>query len=258
MSSRRLRVRGFRALLPALIALGAVSAAADDGVPSITEEQRRVFRDVYAKAELGDWRPAARRASLLRHYVLWPDLRAAWLRTRVRNRDYSEVGDFLDRYGTLKPARELRYRYALALGADADHTSYLTLYRQFYQGLDIARLDCLALQAEISTGRAGHTANRGLQHWLIGRNQVDECDPVFSHLRERGVLTEAQYRERFDLAIAERQFPIARYLARSLPPPYAATARQWSAAAGDPAAFLADHDTGNDGDVYRQQLAFAA
>ena len=78
----------------------------DIDAQALLEEQRRVFREVYPQAELGNWRPAASNDALLQPYVLWPELRSAWLRTRVRNNDFAEVDVFLDEYGTLKPARE--------------------------------------------------------------------------------------------------------------------------------------------------------
>jgi soluble lytic murein transglycosylase len=242
--------------LMALVPLAPVLAQSDSD-PLLIEEQRRVFREVYPQAELGNWRPAADNDALLQQYVLWPELRSAWLRTRVRNNDFSEVDDFLDQYGRLKPARELRYHYALSLGRSGSHTQYFNLYQQFYQGLDVARLDCLALQAEIAAGREKRIVNRGVDKWLTGRNQVDECDPVFDHLRDRGVLGTAQYRDRFELTIDARQFSLARYLARSLPQDYQSRAKQWSAVVNDPIAYLEAHDVSEDSDEYRQQLLYA-
>ena len=54
---------------------------------SALEKQRQLFRDVYPAAERGDWAPAAALESSLNSYVLWPDLRAAYLRTRVKKSD---------------------------------------------------------------------------------------------------------------------------------------------------------------------------
>ena len=244
-------------LLVALAFL-APAAAADTATQSLLAEQRRVFKEVYPRAELGDWRPAAKHDALLQQYVLWPDLRVAWLRTRVRNNDFSEIDDFLDQYGTLKPARELRYRYALSLGHKGRLTQYFDLYQQFFQGLEIANLDCLALQAEIEAGREKRIVNRGIDKWLVGKNQVDECDPVFDHLRASGILGTEQYRQRYELAVAARQFPLARYLARTLPAAYQESARQWTAVVSDPEKFLQAHNTSSDSAVYREQLLYAA
>lgn len=233
-----------------------VKAEADDA-EALLAEQRRVFREVYPQAELGNWRPAASNDALLQQYVLWPELRSAWLRTRVRNNDYAQVDVFLDQYGTLKPARELRYHYALSLGRSGSHVKYFNLYQQFFQGLDVTRLDCLALQAEIVAGRDQRIVNRGIEKWLVGRNQVDECDPVFDHLRDRGILDTAKYQDRFKLAIDARQFSLARYLARSLPADFQDNARRWTAVVNDPVIYLQAHDLSQDGDQYRAQLLYA-
>ena len=241
----------------AALAFLAPAAAADTAIQSLLAEQRRIFREVYPQAELGNWRPAAKHDALLRQYVLWPDLRVAWLRTRVRNQDFSEIDDFLDQYGTLKPARELRYRYALSLGHSGRLEQYFDLYQQFFQGLEITNLDCLALQAEIEAGREKRVVNRGIDKWLVGKNQVDECDPVFDHLRASGSLGTEHYRQRFELAIGARQFPLARYLARSLPAEYQENARQWTAVVNDPENFLQAHSTTGDSAVFRKQLLYA-
>lgn len=224
---------------------------------ALLQEQRRVFREVYPQAELGNWRPAASNDALLQQYVLWPELRSAWLRTRVRNNDFTQVDVFLDQYGTLKPARDLRYHYALSLGRSGSHSQYFELYEQFFQGMDVSRLDCLALQAEIAAGRDKRVVNRGIDMWLVGRNQVDECDPVFDHLRDRGILDTARYQDRFELAIDARQFSLARYLAQSLPADYQHNARRWTAVVNDPVAYLKTHDKSKDGDQYRSRLLYA-
>ena len=83
------------------------------------EEQREIFLDVFAQVERGDWsiveNLASEKQEALHKYVLWPDLRATWFRAAMRTADHAEIEAFLDHYGTLRPARELRYRYALHL-----------------------------------------------------------------------------------------------------------------------------------------------
>lgn len=228
------------------------------GAQSLLEQQRRVFRQVYARAELGDWRPALQNAALLRPYALWPDLRAAWLRTRIRNNDFADVDTFLVQYGTLKPARDLRFQYALALGHNGNFAAYLDLYQHFYQEPGLAELDCLALQAQLATGSESLVSKPGIEKWMTGRNQVWECDPVFDYLRNSGVLGVEQYRQRFELAIEARQFNIARYLADSLSSDYKKRARQWSRVVDHPEQFLRHHDTSKNSVEYREQLLFAA
>ena len=243
-------------LLAAL--LPAVASASESGaIPTRLEQQRLAFKTVYPMAELGDWQPAAAQHELLQDYILWPDLRAAWLRTRVRNNDYSEVEPFLASYATLKPARELRYQYALQLGKDGDHEQFFELYQAFFQGLDVPQLDCLALQAEIDAGREKRVTRRASEKWLVGRNQVDECDPVFAYLQDAGLFDQALYEQRFELTLKARQFAMARYLARSLDDRYLARARNWTTVASNPADFLEQHEQAKDSPEYRDQLAYA-
>jgi len=221
------------------------------------EQQRSVFRTIYPDVERGNWQTATQYEELLRSYVLWPDLRAAYLRTRLDKADTSEVEDFLNAYGTLKPARELRYRFVLQLARDDKLPEYLEIYQQFYQGLEIAKLDCIALHAELLAGREKRIVTRGMDLWLVGNSQAEECEPVFKSLRERNILGSEQYADRFNLAIAERQFSLARYLSRSLDESYFQQASDWLDAHNKPLDFLTAHKDPDDSKLRLDQLTFA-
>lgn len=243
-------------LLLAVIAV--VVAAPPAQADASREEQRQAFRDAYAEAERGNWATAERHRDRLENYVLWPDLRAAWLRATLRSGAHAaEITAFLERHAALKPARELRYRYALELGRQQRFDAYLGLYREHYAELGVARLDCLALQAELARSSAADIAARAYPLWLVGHSQADECDPVFDALRAAGLLDDAQYRHRFELAINARELSMARYLARSLPPAFGEEAAAWTRAYGNPERFLAAHDPGRDSPLYRRQLTAA-
>ncbi len=220
------------------------------------EEQRQAFRHAYAEAELGNWKLTADEEALLRHYVLWPDLRAAWLRTRIGRND-AEIKAFLERYGNLKPARELRYRYTLALAGQQRWDAFLPLYDRYYRQLGVAQLDCLALRAEFDELTPSVAMARARELWLVGHSQHKACDPLFARLNARGMLDEALYRERFALAVEARELAIARYLARSLPEQYQQEARRWTRAYGLPHDFLDKHDKTLQSATYRRQLLAA-
>jgi soluble lytic murein transglycosylase len=229
-----------RLLVSFLIAvlLHPVMASGQDDGGALLDRQRTAFRAVRAAVELGNWEPVQQYEALLQDYVLWPDLQATFLRATLTNADHEEVDSFLDQYGVLKPARELRYRYVLHLSEEGRHAEYLSVYRQFYQGLEIANLDCLALQAEIELGQESRVGGRAEELWLVGKSQADECDPVFEHLRSQNLLTERHYAERFDLAIDSKNFSLARYLARSLDARYLAQADEWLTAQNETDDFL--------------------
>ncbi|HSM29528.1 MAG TPA: transglycosylase SLT domain-containing protein [Woeseiaceae bacterium] len=225
------------------------------------DRQRELFRQVYAEAERGAWDAvdalSAEDRELLRSYLLWPDLRAAWFRATIRKADMDEIEAFLERYGMLKPARELRYRYALHLADAGLLDRYLRIYRSYYQGLGVDRLDCIALHAEIEAGDGDRIVRRGRELWLTGYSQADECDPVFEWMREARELTEDDYRARFALAVEAREFTRARWLARSLDDASLALANHWLQAQTKPEHFVDTHGERADSDVSRQQLAYA-
>jgi soluble lytic murein transglycosylase len=224
-------------LICAVLQFGATEVGASD--QQIIEQQRSAFRTVLVEVERGTWQPVQQYEELLKAYVLWPDLRATYLRASLRNADHGEIDAFLNQYGVLKPARELRYRYALHLAAEGRMSGYLKIYKQFYQGLEIANLDCLALQAEIDAGQDGRVIGRAQDLWLVGKSQVDECDPVFENLRDRNLLLKNHYADRFDLAINAKRFSLARYLARSLDAAYLEQANEWLSAQDKTAEFIA-------------------
>ena len=242
MSSNRTQIRSIT--LPAL-ALGLLALPfmlpAKSTAPAL-ERPRTLFIEVYPEVERGNWEPVdalgAKDRGLLERYPLWPDLEAAWLKASLPNVDAARIEGFLDRHGQLKPARDLRYRYALHLARSGQHEAYLALYRSFYQGLEVARLDCHALAAEIAVGDSHRVTRRAIALWMTGQSQADECDPVFAWLRERGDLTAAHYSERYDLAIEARQFARARWLGKTLGDAWVAEAEAWQRAAGNPEAYL--------------------
>ena len=96
------------------------------------DQQRELFQRVYVDVERGNWGavetltpPEQHR---LENYVLFPDLRAAWYRATIKSADHDEIDEYLDRYGVLKPARELRYRYALHLAKTGDLSAQALLH----------------------------------------------------------------------------------------------------------------------------------
>ncbi len=247
----------------AVTLLAAVAAAqADDGNAAAPdgrdlEPQRALFRAHHAEIERGNWTPGAAADAVLRDYVLWPDLRATWFRARLGRAADDEISAFMHQYGQLKPARELRYRYALHLAKSDRLDEYLTIYSQFYQGLDVANLDCLALRAEINAGNESRVVSRAIALWLTGSSQVDECDPLFAHLQAAGILDEAKFAERYELAVGAQQFGLARYLARQLPARYLDEATAWLQAQNSPRDFVTANMKSEDNDMLRRQLLYA-
>ena len=225
------------------------------------DEQRKLFTAVYATVERGDWSPVDQLSShdraLLGQYVLWPDLRAAFFRATMNTASSAEIETYLNEYGTLKPARELRYRYALQHIRDKDLAGFLNIYQQFYQGLEIKKLDCLALQAELDEGRDRRVVNRALELWNVGESQVEECDPVFSYLQDNDLIGPAEYAKRYALAIESREFALSRWLAKSIDEEHVEEALAWSRARTSSEEFVRGYAGRASDPTSRKQLAYA-
>ena len=243
-----------------VLATVATPAAVGSG-PAQIERQRELFRDVYETVERGDWAAvddlAGPDQQLLKQYVLWPDLRATWLRANIDSVSNEDVTAFVQHYGTLRPARELRYRHALSFVRQGDLQAYLGIYEPFYQGQDIAKLDCLALQAEIEAGRHRRVEQRALELWLIGSSQVSECDPVFDYLDDRNLLGIVEFQKRYDLAIEARNFRLAKWLARKIDPQHVDAATEWQNAQSNPGDFLKKKRERSSDETLLAQLVYA-
>ena len=225
------------------------------------DKHRELFLQVYPEVERGSWNAVDALDSddqeALRRYVLWPDLRATWFRAAMQRADHAEVEAFLENYGTLRPARELRYRYALHLARADSLAAYLRIYEQFYQGLEITKLDCLALRAEMDAGRQHRVVNRAKDLWTVGKSQVDECDPVFRYLSDQNLLDATDYVRRFELAIDAREFSMARWLGKSIDQRHIDIASQWLKAERNPESFLRNFRKWPNDPPTREQLAYA-
>ena len=223
--------------------------------------QREIFKRVYADVERGNWSVVAAlpqdEQRLLADYVLWPDLRAVFFRATMDKADHDDVESFLDQHGVLRPARDLRYRYAVHLARIGDLPGYLSIYQRYYQGMENAKLDCLALRAEVAAGRHQRVVNRATDLWMVGKSQVEECNPVFAYLDEHQLLGPADYRRRFKLAIAAREFTRARWLAKSVDQRHVDIAGQWLKAQGDPTAFVRGYKRPTSDENGRAQLVYA-
>lgn len=244
-----------------LLTVGLLTLPAAAMSASTIEQQRQLFRDVFATVERGDWSVVqdldAAERQMLQRYVLWPDLRAAWLRANIRTIPADDVNAFVQQYGTLKPARELRYRHALNYVRNGDLQGFHGIYQQFYQGQDIPKLDCLALQAEIAAGRYQRVDVRAIDLWMVGKSQVGECDPVFKYLESRNLLGVREYQSRYKLAVDQRNFSLAKWLAKKVDSQHVSAATSWQQAQVNPEDFLRKHMRIRGDAILREQMVYA-
>lgn len=202
-------------LLLSLVMLAPAGFAADavhDNAESKLTAQRAAFLDAYAHAERGEESQVAEHLDLLADYILLPDLEAAIIRANLRKATDYRVETFLATHKTLPVARDLRNKWLAELARKQRWAKYLEIYDG---GQSITRR-CHAFTARIATGKKRNLADEILPLWLVGDSQPDACDLSFKYLDEVGYLTEARKRKRFEMALAERNLTLARFLADSL------------------------------------------
>ncbi|NNF51379.1 MAG: transglycosylase SLT domain-containing protein [Gammaproteobacteria bacterium] len=199
-------------LLQASSAEPSLESAAQNPAEAKLSAQRSAFRDAYAHAEKGDEAGVAEHLDLLADYILLPDLEAAIIRANLKKASDYRVETFLATHNSLPVAAEVRRKWLNELARKQRWSKYLEIYTVD----ESTTRRCHMFTARIATGKTRQLADEILPLWLVGKSQPDACDLPFKYLDEVGYLTEARKRKRFEMAIADRNLSLARFLAGSL------------------------------------------
>lgn len=236
----RIKTRNTFTMLTTLttLALPLMAALATPAGATIDERQREAFRTALPHAEAGRWADVEPQLEALGDYPLLPDLRAAWLQSRMGRADDAEIRAFLERHPDLGFSNGLRRQWAGSLARRAAWPEYLGLYEAHYANAGNTVLDCHAFSARIALEQAQGLAPAVLERWLSPVSQPDACDPAFAWLETRGELTREHRRERMQLALDAGQFGLARWLAGPLGERALAEVDRWRRMHADPVARL--------------------
>src|SRR5690606_20234587 len=137
----------------------------------------------------------------------------AVLRRQLDRIDATRIDAFITRHADLPIAASLRSQALSALATRKDWAGF----RLLYTGSDDPALRCADLLSRRSAPLPDDWIDAGLALWRSGHSQPALCDGVFDALRAAGRLTPARQLERIDLAAAEHNLGLMRYLARALP-----------------------------------------
>ncbi|NLB15106.1 MAG: transglycosylase SLT domain-containing protein [Gammaproteobacteria bacterium] len=224
MSHSRLIPRCFR-LPPALGLLGITLLLLAPAAAADLASQRGSFKRALETAE--NRPPAEFSAVAKRHagHPLAPYLEYAALRRQLEHIDAARIADFAERHADLPITPLLRSQALHALAKRKDWAGF----RQLYRGSSDASLRCADLLSRGTATPDSQWLDAGLELWLHGRSQPALCDEVFARLTSAGRLTPERHLERIELAAAEHNLGLIRFLARALPPPEAALAQSYAA-----------------------------
>lgn len=191
-----------------LIVVLAGSAAADDA------DMRRMRADFLA-AEHALKQGALTRyrqlAETLRAYPLYPYLRYAYLRGRLRQVPDEHIVEFIETYVDVPVARRLRADWLEALSGQEQ---WATLLRHMPAEEGDIELECHRRRALYETGRSAAAFDGLTRLWLVGHSLPRACDDIFSAWYRSDEFRPELAWQRFRLAMTEGNRRLARYLTR--------------------------------------------
>jgi len=159
----------------------------------------------------------------LQDYPLYPYLRYQQLVQRLERQPARAVRAFLRSYDDTLLADRLRAAWLKQLAEAKQWREFLRDYR----ASDDTAMDCRYRQALLATGKS-QAALQGIEQvWTRGQSQPPECDPLFARWQAQGGFTRERVWRRFELALAQGQSGLARYLRGLLPAAERPTATLW-------------------------------
>jgi len=185
---------------------GAAAPAAD------LDQQRQQFREARQALHTGDLDRYRKLAASLHDYPLYPYLVYEYLRPRLWKAGDSEVTDFLNKYGDLPMAGELRASWLTLLAKRRHWRTFLANYTP----QDDPELQCDQLLARIRTGRDAHLLEDTRDLWLVGTSRPPQCDPAFKRLYHSDLMTPELAWRRIHLAMERGKTHLAAYLGQRL------------------------------------------
>ncbi len=215
----------------------------EDGVSDAFARQREEFRLAYDLSRAGQASPHPD-SETLRSYLLYPYLQAQRIAgaltngTSVWTAADGDARRFLRSHDSEPVAWSLRRAWLSSLAGREQWEAFLDHYRG-----DVvdARLRCHYLAARIELERLSGIAPVIIAEWLTPHQLPIECEPVFSWLRDEGLLTDGLVERRVRLLLENGQAEFARIIARRLPEDRAAPLLRWADLVDHPAGAIDAH-----------------
>lgn len=205
-ASYNLRRAFFGLLLPVcLLATSSVSAQTID-------EQRKLYQD--AKSALQDGKLTAYRSisQNLTDYPLYPYLLYDYLRPRLSSVREEEIIDFLEQYGDVPTAADIRQAWLKLLVQRGRWQTFL----DHYAAQQDVSLQCYQQLARIKTKNTEGLLEDTKSIWLAGKSLPDICNAAFEVLYKSDEMTPELVWQRIRLAMHNNQPRLATWLGQRL------------------------------------------
>lgn len=185
--------------------------------------QRDDFRKAWRAAAQSDWSTVSALEQRLGSYPLTPYLRAEQLRQNPQLITTEEMADYLHRHSDWSFVYVLKREWLRSLG---EQQQYANLLRHGVSSND-DEVRCHRLQARLSLGRVDGLEKRIENVWLSGKNLPSACDAPFKWWIKQGGLDEVLAWRRAEMALAQGNHSLARYLKRHVSADRKVWLQQW-------------------------------
>ncbi|OLO05440.1 transglycosylase SLT domain-containing protein [Salinicola socius] len=195
--------------LAGAMSLGATAQAAvpSQGVNPRADQAMKQALDAARDRRWSDIDQAAIQDHVLAGYVEYHRLRA-----RLSNASAAEVKDFIRRYGDSPLADWMRGSAQTRFGEQGRFDDLLAIS----DGEPSSAIRQCYYYTALLDREPARAAEGGEALWHVGASQPEACDPLFSALEKRGVLTDEDTWERMMLAWENGQSGLVTYLQRGL------------------------------------------
>lgn len=197
-------------------------------------QQRQLYTKAMHMVREGQWQRLRQYRDRLISYPLYPYLIYADLIADLHYRRRSAVNAYLTEYADTVKATHLRNRWLDYLAKRGYWKTYIETYRPNTANHS---QQCNFYLAHYRLGNHSKAINGGLRVWGNGRSMPKTCDPLFGILIKQGHISEALAWQRFNDAMVQHNYQLARYLKRFFRSPsykqryqlyYAAHRNPWS------------------------------
>ncbi len=179
-------------------------------------QQRELYREALDLMRKGRWKKLVQHRQKLTSYPLYPYLIYADLISNLRYSRRSEVAEYLNDHKETVKAQHLRSKWLDYLAG----RNYWTTYLEFYNPAQASIKQQCHFELARHSRAKGPEKQRALESakalWNVGLSQPKECDRLFSLLVREQKITEPLAWQRFNKALLNHQYVLARYLQKFL------------------------------------------
>ncbi len=185
------------------------------------QQKREIFQNAVKALNQGKHQTFKKLSANLEGYPLKPYLDYYELRRYLAKASQKDVNEFIQNNTDLPVIPHLQKAWLKTLAKKGEWSNYLSFYEAVTTGdpplgISDASLNCYYHWAEFKNAKVDNAFAGAESLWLIGKTQDKACDPLFAKWQSSNVFNDDLIWQRITLAIANREFSLAQFLAKSL------------------------------------------